>query len=359
MLRRRREPSSSARWPCGATVLGLGLLVVLVVAGGLRSFPLPPLLAGWLGIAALLTRQATFPGRGRVQIAAAAGVALGLVCYRLQNDVAEYAPSYAIVLPAMLLVAVGWQGVALLQRALPSRRQAEHAAATAALVLLLGRIADAPNEALSGLVVPVVLGVLVLLAATRLGGGPWTLAATLATALVQFGWVMDRRPIGVTTSTLVLVLLVASAALLTLWPLVARQWLREDRWPWRAAAIAGLVWLPATGTVFEDLYGNAAIGLVPLVLGAFSIAAAAGARDLWPADDPRRTSALAWLCAALSLLTIAIPMQVEKEWITIGWALEGAALLVLWTRLDHPGLKYVHSRCCSRPPCAWSATPRC
>jgi uncharacterized membrane protein len=327
----------------GATVLGLGLLVVLVVAGGLRSFPLPPLLAGWLGIAALLTRQATLPGRGRgrVQIAAAAGVALGLVCYRLQNDVAEYAPSYAIVLPAMLLVALGWQGVALLQRALASRRQAEHAAATAALVLLLGRLPDAPNDALIGLGIPVVLGLLVLLAATRLGGGPWTLAATLATALVQLGWVMDRRSSGVTTSTLVLMLLIASSALFTLWPLLARQWLREDRWPWRAAAIAGLLWLPATGTVFEDLFGNAAIGVVPLVLGAFSVAAAAGARNLWEADDSRRTSALAWLCgAALSLLTIAIPLQVDKEWITIGWALEGAALLVLWTRLDHPGLKY-------------------
>src|SRR6185369_6599371 len=30
----------------------------------------------------------------------------------------------------------------------------------------------------------------------------------------------------------------------------------------------------------------------------------------------------------------------EKEWITIGWALEGLAVTFLWTRLDHPGLKY-------------------
>lgn len=323
-----------------ATVAGLGMLVLLVVAGLLRPLPLPPLLAAWLGIAALLVRQATLPGRARVQIAAAAGVALGLVCYRLENDVAEYAPSYAMVLPAMLLVALAWQANALWQRALPSRRQAEHAAATAALLLLLGRLPDAPHDALAGLLVPVAFGGLILLAATRLGGGPWTLLATLATALVQLGWVMERRP-DVSTSLGVLLLLVASAALFTLWPLGARRWLREDRWPWRAAALAGLCWLPAAGTVFEDLYGDAAIGLVPLVLGGLSVAAAAGARDLWDADDPRRTSALAWLCgAALSLLTIAIPMQVEKEWITIGWALEGAALLVLWTRLDHPGLKY-------------------
>ncbi|MBY0280524.1 DUF2339 domain-containing protein, partial [Candidatus Binatia bacterium] len=323
-----------------ATVSGLGLLVLLVVAGVLRPLPLPPLLAGWLGIAVLLVRQSGFPGRARVQIAAAAGVALGLVCYRLENDVAEYAPSYAMVLPAMLLVALAWQASALWQRASSSRRQAEHAAATAALLLLLGRLPDPPHEPLVGLLLPAVLGVLILLAATRLGGGPWAVVATLATALVQLGWVMERRP-DVSTSLGVLVLLLATDALFTLWPLGARRRLREDRWPWRAAALAGLAWLPATGTVFEDLYGDAAIAIVPLVLGALSIAAAAGARDLWGEDDARRTSALAWLCgAALSLLTIAIPMQVEKEWITIGWALEGAALLVLWTRLDHPGLKY-------------------
>ena len=323
-----------------ASLAGLGLLGLLVVAAALRAFPLPPLLAGWIGMAAILVRQATFPGRGRTQIPAAAGVALGLVCYRLQNDAPDIAPSYAIVLPAMLLVAIGWQGVALLQRALPSRRRAEQAAATAALVLLLGRITDPPHDALVGLLIPCAFGVLALLAATRLGGGPWTMVATLATALVEFGWLMDRRTVAAESVT-AFALLIASAAVFTLWPLVARQWLREDRWPWRAAAVAGLAWLPASGTAFEDLWGDAAIGLVPLILGVFAIAAAAGARDLWESDDPRRTSALAWLCgAALSLLTIAIPMQVEKEWITIGWALEGAAMLVLWTRLDHPGLKY-------------------
>src|SRR5690606_29105507 len=50
---------------------------------------------------------------------------------------------------------------------------------------------------------------------------------------------------------------------------------------------------------------------------------------------------LVWLSAvALSFVAIAIPLQLEKEWITIGWALQAFALLQLWKRLDHPGLKY-------------------
>ena len=322
----------------GAALVGLGLMALLVLAGAVREFALPPLLAGWLGLAAVLVRQATFTGRGRVQVAAATGIAAGLVFYRMNHDVAEYAPSYAMVLPAMLLVALAWQGVALLQRGLASRRSAEHAAATAALVLLLGRLPDPSPDALVGLGVPLALGLLVLMAATRLGGGPWMLVATLATALVQLGWTMDRHPVPSATG---LGLAMLSAALFTAWPLLAASRLRDDRWSWRASALASLSWLPATGTLFEDRFGDAAIGLVPVALGAIAVAGASRARTLWDDDDARRTSALAWLCGgALSLLTIAIPLQVEKEWITIGWALEGAALLALWTRLDHPGLKY-------------------
>ena len=43
---------------------------------------------------------------------------------------------------------------------------------------------------------------------------------------------------------------------------------------------------------------------------------------------------------ALAFVTVAIPLQLEKEWITIGWALEGAALAWLYGRIPHRGLFY-------------------
>src|SRR5690606_6795333 len=43
---------------------------------------------------------------------------------------------------------------------------------------------------------------------------------------------------------------------------------------------------------------------------------------------------------AMCFVSVAIPMQLDKQWITIGWAMEGAALVLLWRRLDHVGLKY-------------------
>jgi uncharacterized membrane protein len=45
--------------------------------------------------------------------------------------------------------------------------------------------------------------------------------------------------------------------------------------------------------------------------------------------------------ATLFFVTLIFPIQFERQWITIGWALEGAALLWLFHRVPHPGLRAV------------------
>jgi uncharacterized membrane protein len=56
-----------------------------------------------------------------------------------------------------------------------------------------------------------------------------------------------------------------------------------------------------------------------------------------PAErDLRRLATVA--AAALAFITAAIPLQLEKQWITIGWALEAAALVWLFSRIRHRGL---------------------
>ena len=42
---------------------------------------------------------------------------------------------------------------------------------------------------------------------------------------------------------------------------------------------------------------------------------------------------------ALFFITLIFPIQFERQWLTIGWALEGAALLWLFHRVPHPGLR--------------------
>ena len=44
--------------------------------------------------------------------------------------------------------------------------------------------------------------------------------------------------------------------------------------------------------------------------------------------------------SALAFATVAIPLQLQQQWITIGWALEGAALAWLYRRIPHRGLLY-------------------
>ena len=91
----------------------------------------------------------------------------------------------------------------------------------------------------------------------------------------------------------------------------------------------------------KRLFGAETIGVLPVALGALSLAAVQRARKLGAADEPAAMRPLVWFSAvALSFLALAIPLQLDKEWITIGWAVQGLAILALWKRLDHPGLKY-------------------
>jgi uncharacterized membrane protein len=137
-------------------------------------------------------------------------------------------------------------------------------------------------------------------------------------------------------------LLAVGVLVSTAWPFVVVARVRDDRRFWWAASLAGALWFPALLRLFERRFGHGAEGVVPIALGVVTLAAAQRARALFPPGDPVRTSNLAWLLGVTTaFVTVAIPLQVAQEWITIGWALEGAALIALWRRLDHPGLKWI------------------
>ncbi|HET9211993.1 MAG TPA: DUF2339 domain-containing protein [Thermoanaerobaculia bacterium] len=55
-----------------------------------------------------------------------------------------------------------------------------------------------------------------------------------------------------------------------------------------------------------------------------------------PERDPGRLALVAG--AVLAFITAAIPLQLDQEWITIGWALLAAALAALYLRVPHRGL---------------------
>lgn len=337
-----RDPERSGwRGPATAGVVSsAGLLVVLLVSAVVESgeVRLWPWLAGWTGLAVLLLRQGGLSDRGRLQLVAAAGIAIGLAAFRAVHRGAEGFPSTGAYLAITLAAAVAFQVAAMLRAEGAPRRHGEQAAALVAVVtmlLVVLPIGDAPFVTLGA---ATALGILATLAATRLGGSAWGLFAMIATALVHTSWSMDR----IEPTTLGFVLQAATVVLFTLWPFLATDRLRGTRWPWWTAALAGPMWFVSLGQLFSSRFGESAIGLLPIGLGVVTLAAALRTRAEFAPDDPARTSNLAWfLGVTTAFVTVAIPLQLEREWITIGWALEGVALVMLWERLDHPGLKYV------------------
>lgn len=109
--------------------------------------------------------------------------------------------------------------------------------------------------------------------------------------------------------------------------------------PWATAALAGpLLFWPMYRSAFE-IYGKAAIGLLPAALALAYLAALVVLIKAVPAEEPARLAQKTWLGGAtLFFVTLIFPLQFSKEWITIGWALEGAALVWLFRRVPHRGL---------------------
>jgi uncharacterized membrane protein len=344
--RDRDEAGVDGPGPAALIAAG-GLFVLLLFAcGGVAGVPAVPWLCGFAALAAILYRHAAFPGRAALQPAAALGIGVGLSILHLAHHRHPLFPAPVLFVALLIAAALALQAVASLRRDGDTRRFADHAAALLPVTLLLGfapsplSLSLAPLPALGG---ALLLGILALLAATRSGAGAWSAAATGATLVAHVVWTAGRAGLRDRPSECLaaFLLLAVAVAVFTLWPLLAARRFSGDRVAWYAAALAGPLWFDSLRRLFLFNFGDAFIGALPVALGALSLLAADRARRAWPEADPIRKTALVWFAAvALCFVAVAIPLQLEKEWITIGWALEGLAVIALWRRLDHPGLKW-------------------
>jgi hypothetical protein len=139
-----------------------------------------------------------------------------------------------------------------------------------------------------------------------------------------------------------LLALAASLYMLFLvYPLVLGGRARRSRDPFTAAVLAGAMFFFAGRDAFEAAGLHAVIGAVPLAVALSLGQIVRHLLDLEPAHE-RDTGRLALVAgAALAFVTVTIPLQFEHQWITVGWALEGAALAWLFRRIPHRGLLYV------------------
>lgn len=83
-------------------------------------------------------------------------------------------------------------------------------------------------------------------------------------------------------------------------------------------------------------------GLVPAALAVPCLLALMQVLRAIPKESPARNPLLALFGgAALFFITFIFPIQLERQWLTIGWTVQGVALLALFHAVPHPGLRNV------------------
>jgi hypothetical protein len=179
----------------------------------------------------------------------------------------------------------------------------------------------------------------ILLAAAIVRQADWLAGSALfGFAFLELVWQGDRFTNGQAGPTLVwyglfLILFVA-------FPFCSAQ--KDKIWVWAVSALAQGLQFWVVYQVFERAFPNDWMGLIP---AAFVLPAAVGVLallQLYRAEPAKGDARLAWQGGAFLLfVSLIFPLQFDREWITLGWALEGVALLWLFRRLPHRGLRLV------------------
>jgi uncharacterized membrane protein len=127
------------------------------------------------------------------------------------------------------------------------------------------------------------------------------------------------------------------------YPLLLGSRARKSLAPYLAAVLASVpFFFQARHAIIQAGWGQA-IGILPVAQALLLALLIAQLLSIEPSGT-RSLGRLALVAgAALAFITAAIPLQLDKQWITIGWALEAAALAWLFGRIPRKGLLYACS----------------
>ncbi|MBA2521923.1 MAG: DUF2339 domain-containing protein [Solirubrobacterales bacterium] len=179
----------------------------------------------------------------------------------------------------------------------------------------------------------------ILLAAAIVKRADWlAVAALLGSGLTELAWQGLRFSGEQAIPALVCYGLLL--ALFVVFPFCSAE--KEKAWCWAISALAQVLafWLfnRAIAAAFPNEWMGllAAVFVLPGALGLFALL------KLYRANPASGDARLAWQGGALLLfVSLIFPLQFDREWITLGWALEGLALFGLFHRVPHRGLRLV------------------
>jgi hypothetical protein len=298
----------------------LAVFVLTVIATALWIFQLPPDLPEVPGMLLVIGGFAVF-------FMAAAVFAARRVLPRLSASSTEATSTDAAALPT--LTPEMFSQIASLAAMLPFL--------LLTLVVLRLPLADPSSVfGLAALLVVLLLGVTRLYALEGLPA-----VALVSTLLVEHVWHFHRftpERVGVASAWYL-----GFGAVFLVFPFLFQKKAATTRVSWTISALAlplhFFILYRGLKEAFPDYpyFGLLPAGLaVPCLLGLVQLV-----RRI-PSESPQRNTLLALFGGAtLCFVTLIFPIQFDRQWITIGWALEGAALLWLFHRIPHPGLRLV------------------
>jgi uncharacterized membrane protein len=187
-------------------------------------------------------------------------------------------------------------------------------------------------------------GLALLLTAFMLGlarvSGITQLVPAALGCVLALTWSWHAQSFDAQTPVLPLLWYLGFYALFTLHPLFFRSKQAERTLPWIASAAAGLGFFGLVYRVVILAWPNGAMGLLPLGFAVPPLLLLVFILLNHAPQNPARLTQLAWHGGvALFFITLVFPIQFERQWITLGWALEGAALCWLFRRVPHDGLR--------------------
>ena len=245
-----------------------------------------------------------------------------------------------------VLAAAAVSGYALLWQPLASRfRGSQQVAWAAAAAIFVGELSliaavDAGTmPAFPVLLAAHVVNLCVLLALTAGHRWPFVAVGAVVPAWVAVLQWQARGDLTIAWPRL-LAMSAALYAVFAVYPFVVGRRARESRDPYLAAVLASAMAFFGARAAFVAGALDWMIGAIPVIEGAVL---ALMLRSLLSLESrgQRDLGRLALVAgAALAFVTVAIPLQLKQQWITIGWALEGAALAWVYKRIPHRGLFY-------------------
>lgn len=165
------------------------------------------------------------------------------------------------------------------------------------------------------------------------------LAALACVSALEFAW--HGRSFSAEQPVQPLLWYLGFHAVFAIFPFVFREHFRQTTLPWITAACSSL----GTALLVHDLVSQAwpatPMGLLAAAFAVSPMLSLVAILRQYREDTPARLSQLAWFGGvALFFITLIFPLQFDRQWLTIAWALEGAALCWLFQRVPHKGLHW-------------------